>query len=141
MGTCRQKPGFTAAAAVAMALGIGTNTAIFSVVDSVLLRPAPFPDPDRLVLLMNVSPQGSGAFASPARFVHWSRQTSALQDVAAFRAGAVTLTGTGVAEQIRSGQASAAFFRLFGAPVIRRARRSCPAWRGRRQSAGSRIPG
>ena len=60
--------GFTAAAAAALALGIGVNTAIFSVVNAVLLKPVPFPEPDRIVLFMNTSPQGSGAGASPAEF-------------------------------------------------------------------------
>jgi len=115
----RQSPGFTLAAVAALALGIGTNTAIFSVVNSVLLKPAPFPDPDRLVLFMNTSPQGSGPGASPAKFNHWRQQSSVVQDVASFRNGVVNLTGNAFPEQLRSEQVSADYFRLFGASVIR----------------------
>lgn len=115
----RNSPGFTVAAIAALTLGIGTNTAIFSVVNSVLLKPAPFPDPDRLVLFMNTSPQGSGAFASPAKFAHWRAQTSVVEDVAVFRNGVVNLTGGGFPEQLQSAQVSADYFRLFGAPVFR----------------------
>src|SRR5690349_22119172 len=114
----RQSPGFTAAAVAALALGIGTNTAIFSVVNSVLLRPAPFPDPDRLVVFMNTSPQGSGPAASPAKFQHWREQSSVVQDVSAFRTGIVNLTGGSFPEQLRSAQVSADFFRLFGANAL-----------------------
>src|SRR5919206_2543042 len=114
----RQSPGFTAAAVAALALGIGTNTAIFSVVNSVLLKPAPFPEPERLVLFLNTSPQGSGAAASPAKFQHWREQTSVVQDVSAFRTGVANLTGNGFPEQLQSGQVSADFFRLFGATTV-----------------------
>jgi predicted permease len=115
----RQSPGFTCAAVLALALGIGTNTAIFSVVNSVLLKPAPFPDPDRLVLFENTSPQGSGTGASPAKFQHWREQTTVVQDVAAFATGVVNLTGGAYPEQLHSAQVSAGYFRLFGAPIVR----------------------
>ncbi|MCU1232993.1 MAG: hypothetical protein JWP63_960 [Candidatus Solibacter sp.] len=115
----RQSPGFTAAAVAALTLGIGTNTAIFSVVNSVLLKPAPFPAPDRMVFFMNTSPQGSGQGASPTKFQHWREQTAVVQDVSAFRTGVVNLTGGGFPEQLKSGQVSADFFRLFGATPLR----------------------
>jgi len=114
-----QNRGFTAAAVAALALGIGLNTAIFSVVNTVLLKPAPFPEPDRLVLFMNTSPQGSGQGASPAKFQHWREQSAVAEDVAAFRTGVVNWTGGDFPEQLRSAQVSSAYFRLFGAPVIR----------------------
>src|SRR5215469_12605452 len=115
----RQSPGFTAAAVAALTLGIGTNTAIFSVVNSVLLKPAPFPEPDRLVLFMNTSPQGSGPGASPAKFQHWREQSSVVQEVSAFRNGVANLTGGAFPEQLQQAQVSADFFRLFGATTIR----------------------
>jgi putative ABC transport system permease protein len=114
-----QNRGFTFAAVAALALGIGLNTAIFSVVNTVLLKPAPFPEPDRLVLFMNTSPQGSGQGASPAKFQHWREQTSVVEDVAAFRTGVLNWTGGAFPEQLRSAQVSEAYFRLFGAPLIR----------------------
>lgn len=67
----RQSPGFTAAAVAALALGIGANTAIFSVVNTILLKPPPFPDADRIVIFLSTSPQGSGQGASPIKFQHW----------------------------------------------------------------------
>src|SRR3954467_7425099 len=112
-----QSRAFTAAAIAALTLGIGANTAIFSVVNAVLLRPVSFPDPDRLVVFMNASPQGGGPAASPAKFQHYRQQSDVVQDVAAFRTGVVNYTGGSVVEQLRSGQVSADFFRLFGAPV------------------------
>src|SRR3954471_16015143 len=114
-----QSPGFAAAAVAALALGIGANTAIFSVVNAVMLKPVAFQDPDRIVMFMNTSPQGSGPAASPAKFQHYREQTSVVQDVAAFRTGVVNYTGGSFPEQLRSGQVSADFFRLLGAPVLR----------------------
>src|SRR5262249_41990745 len=114
----RKAPTFTLAAIAALALGIGTNTAIFSVVNAVLLKPVPFPDPDRLVMMMNTSPQGSGSAASPAKFAHWRKQTSVLESVSAFRNVTVNLTGGEIPEQLRSSQVSADYFKLFGASII-----------------------
>ncbi len=114
----RAQPGFAGAIVAALALGIGVNTAIFSVVNAVLLKPLPYPDPDRIVFFLNTSPQGSGPGASPAKFNTWRRQTDAFQDAAAYRYTIVNLTGGNDPEQITAGQVSANFFRLFGAPVV-----------------------
>ena len=115
----RQSPGFTLTALATLALGIGANTAVFSVVNAILLKPVPFPDPDRIVVFMNTSPQGSGPACSPAKFQHYREQTSVVEDVSAFRTGVVNLTGGAFPEQLQSGQVSADYFRLFGAPIIR----------------------
>ena len=89
-----QNPAFSLAAVAALTLGIGANTAIFSVVNAVLLRPASFPDPDRVVVFMNTSPQGGmSPAASPAKFAHWRQQSAVVQDVAAFNTGVVNYTG------------------------------------------------
>src|SRR5436305_10262018 len=102
--TLRQQPAFTFAAVAALALGIGATTAVFSVVNAILLRPFPYPDPDRIVLFMNTSPNGSGPGASPAKFAHWRRQTDVTQDAAAYRGVIVNYTGGDVPEQIASEQ-------------------------------------
>lgn len=117
-----QNPAFTLAAVAALTLGIGVNTAVFSVVNTVLLRPLAFPDPDRLVVFTTVVAQaGEGSPSSPAKFQHFRRQTEAVQDVAAFNTGVVNYTGGSFPEQLSSGQVSADFFRLFGGtPVLGR---------------------
>ena len=102
-----RSPAFTVAAIAALTLGIGVNTAIFSVVNVVLLRPMGVPDPDRLVVFMNVAQGGQGPAASPAKFEHYRRQT-----------GVVNYTGGSFPEQLASGRASADLFRLFGAAPI-----------------------
>src|SRR5262245_35872759 len=119
MRTLRQSKAFTFTAVAALTLGIGANTAIFSIVNAVLLKPVPFPDPDRLVMFMNTSagaPPWTGA--SPAKFEHWKQQPS-VEYASAFRTGVVNLTGEGFPEQLPSGQVSADYFQLFGAPVVR----------------------
>src|SRR5580698_3235055 len=80
----RQSPGFTITAISALALGIGANTAIFSVINAVILRPLPYPAAERIVTLMNSSPQGSGPAASVPKFNVWRKQTQVLEDIAAY---------------------------------------------------------
>ncbi|MGA3235012.1 MAG: ABC transporter permease [Bryobacteraceae bacterium] len=119
----RQSPGFTATAVSALALGIGANTAIFSVINTVLLMPLPFPAPERIVVLMNSSPQGSGPAASVPKYNLWRRQTSVLEDIAAYDTGGpgLNLSGGDRPEQLKGIHVSYEFFRLFGAtPVLGR---------------------
>jgi predicted permease len=129
--TLIKTPGFSIVAILTLAIGIGANAAIFSVVNAVLLKPVPFADPDRLVMFMNTSPQGRGLNASPAKFQHWREQTRVVQDVSAFRNNIVNFTGGGIPEQLRAAQVTEDYFRLLGAPVLR----------GRTFSAAEARPG
>jgi len=116
----RQSPGFLAAAISALALGIGANTAIFSIVNTVLLKPLGYPQPDRIVVLMNSSPQGSGSAASPTKYNVWRRQTRVLEDIAAYDTGGpgLNLGGSGRPEQVKGIHVSREFFPLFGATTV-----------------------
>ena len=115
-----QSPGFTIAAVSALALGIGANTAIFSVVNTVLLKPLTYPEPDRIVQFLLTSPGGSGPGASVTKLHSWQEQTSVFQDVTAYDFGGpgLNLTGGAYPEQIQGIHVTKDYFRLFGAPVI-----------------------
>ena len=117
----RRSPGFTITAVSALALGIGANTAIFTVVDAVLLKPLPYPDPDRVVQLMLKSPQGSGATASVPLYNTWRAQDRVLQDVTAYDLGGpgINLSGGDRPEQVKGIHVSREYFRLFDVPVAR----------------------
>ncbi len=116
----RRSPGFAATAISALALGIGANTAIFTVVNTVLLQPLAYPEPDRLVQLELSSPQGNGNITSIPKFIIWREQTQVFQDVAAYDLGGpgVNLTGEDRPEQLKGVHVSAQFFRLFGARAV-----------------------
>ncbi|HEX5706693.1 MAG TPA: ABC transporter permease [Pyrinomonadaceae bacterium] len=110
-----KSPGFTAAAVVALALGIGANTAIFSVVNSVLLRPFPYEDPDRLVIVWETNPMANGETmlrneASPANWLDWKRETTAFEEFGAFNWNTYNLTGTDAPEHIVGNPTSAGIF-------------------------------
>ena len=109
---------FTLTAILALSLGIGANTAIFSLVNTVLLKEPPFPRANRIVILETKTQQGSFGGASPAKFAHWAQQTEILEDVSAFGGGVVNWTDTELPRQLQSATVSSKYFRLFGVPFI-----------------------
>jgi predicted permease len=113
-----KSPGFTLTAVLALALGVGANAAIFSLINTVLLKPVNFPDPERIVIFMNVSPQGSGFGASPVKFNFFRSQTEIFQDVSAWTLGVANYKAGDLPEQIQESQASADFFSLYGATTV-----------------------
>jgi len=118
--TLGKMPGFTAIAIIVIAVGIGSNTAVFSVINTVLLRPLTYPDPQSLVQLMETSPEGRFQGASVPKFNIWRQQTSIFQDVAGYDQGGagLNLTGGGEPEQVQGVHVTADYFRLFDAPVL-----------------------
>src|SRR6202046_3409707 len=113
-----KNPGFAIAAVSALALGIGANTAIFTVVNAVLLKPLTYPDADRLVQLMNDGPDGKWPGASITKFHNWQQQTSIFKEVAAFDWGGPGFNITGDhPEQVHGIHVTEGYFRLFGAPM------------------------
>jgi putative ABC transport system permease protein len=115
----RANPGFTFAAIAALALGIGINTAIFTVVDTVLLKPLTYPDADRIVQFLLTSPQGNGPVTSIPKFFLWRQQTSAFQDVAAYDLGGPGFNLTGEQpEQVHGIHVTQGYFSLFGATPL-----------------------
>lgn len=117
-------PGFTAVALVTLALGIGANTAIFSVVDAVLLRPLPYPAPDRLVMVWQDYSRAGGPateWFSPGNFYDWREQSSTLAGMAAFSDYSPTLVADGEAERLGGAVVTHGFFRVLGVePVLGR---------------------
>src|SRR5579863_4974978 len=98
----RQAPAFTAIAICALALGIGANTAIFSTLDSVVLRALPYHDPDRVVMVFEDSSHIGFAHntPAPANYFDWKAQNHVFIDIAAARARTRAITGDGSAEQL-----------------------------------------
>ncbi len=114
----RRSPGFTAIAFVALALSIGSGTAIFSTVNSVLLRPLSFPHPDQLVVVWATNPRLNLGFweqpPSVADFNHWRRTVNSVERFALMRSYLVNLAGEGEPERIGSARVSADFFPMLG---------------------------
>src|SRR5258708_16898364 len=115
--TLRRSSGFTIAAIAPLALGIGANTAIFSLINTTLLEPLPYPDAERIVQLWMTTPQGAGLTLSVPEFNLLARQTAIFENVAAYDFGGpgVNITSVGEPEQVKAIHVSEAYFRLFGA--------------------------
>src|SRR5919201_2812175 len=110
-----KNPGFTTVAVLTLALGIGANTAIFSVANAVLLRPLPYPEPGQLAQLLRVERSGKpSTVIGSVTFVEVKAQSQSLARIAAYSGDEMTLTGTGPAERVVSGAVTADFFPLLG---------------------------
>jgi len=127
----RRTPLFTAVAIATLALGIGANTAIFTVIDKVLLRPLPFPESDRIVMLWEKPPKEHLTASplknpdqntvSPANFMEWKSNTHAFTDMAAILGYSMGVSGVGAPRAVNGQRVSAAFFRILGvAPLLGR---------------------
>src|SRR5262245_8529821 len=122
----RKNPGFTLIAALTLCLGIGANTAIFSVVNALMLRPLPFPDPERLGGVEVNSGTNTGGAVEGGLFLDWQEQSRTLEGIAAINSGktridkdwarahARRLIGSGETEIVEVGQITASFFTLLG---------------------------
>jgi len=119
--TLTRSPGFTVAALLALGLGIGANTAVFSVVNGVLLRPLPYPEPERLVMIFTSRPHSERGSASVAEFLDWRAVSRSFETLDAADQSRFTLTGDGEAVQISGLSVTATFFETLKArPILGR---------------------
>ena len=117
----RKSPGFALVAVAALALGIGANTAMFTIVNGVLLRPVPYPQPDRLLKLYNRGRNFKEGSVSYPNFLDWRRRSRSFEQMAAYRTDSFNLTGQATPERLRGEMASAAMFPALGVrPIIGR---------------------
>jgi len=117
----RKSPGFAAVAMITLALGIGANTAIFSVVNGVLLNPLPYPQPEQLAALYQRTSHFTEASIPYPNFLDWQRENRSFSALAAYRHEDFNLTGLGEPQRLQGEMVSASFFPLFGVkPVVGR---------------------
>ena len=121
--TLRRNPGFTAVAVLTLGLGIGANTAIFSVVNAVLLRPLPFPQPERLVLVWATNTERGDLedVATYPDFADWKARSRSFENLTGFTTRGMTIVGTDQAEMVEAVQGTPGFFETLGvAPALGR---------------------
>jgi predicted permease len=114
-----KNPSFALIAVLTLALGIGANTAIFSVVNGVLLRPLSYPQPDQLVALSEKSINFESSSISYPNFLDWQRSNSTFASLAAYRSDNFSITGSGEAERVRVAMISQGFFEILGVSPVR----------------------
>ena len=110
--------GFTAVAVLTLGLGIGANTAIFSVVNAVILRPLPYDQPERIIRMYGKFSGGNQASTSPPDFLDYRSQNSTFEQFAAFRSSSYNLTGSGDPERILAADVTTNFFRTLGVQIV-----------------------
>jgi putative ABC transport system permease protein len=115
----RRAPGVAAVLIATLALGIGANSAIFSVINAVLLRPFPAPDPDRVVVLSTMFPEGASYLTSDQKFNLWRRENALLRDISGNRSSVVNLTQIDQPEQVQATWVTDNYFRLYGIPLAK----------------------
>ena len=108
-----KNPGFTCLVVMILALGIGANTAIFSIVNAVLLRPLPYPGAERIVVLHETSRGGWGSVSVPD-YLDWKAQSNSFESMAVYRVGGLNLTGKFAPQRVESAEVSEGFFEAFG---------------------------
>lgn len=119
--TLRKAPGFTLIAVIALGLGIGANTAMFSIVNGVLLRPVPYSQPDRVLKLSSSMPQFRESSVSYPNFLDWQRRNRSFEEIAGYRNDSFNFTGQGEPERLRGYMVSSTIFDALGVkPVIGR---------------------
>jgi hypothetical protein len=118
--TLRKMPGFTIVALLVLALGIGANTAIFSVVNSVVLRPLPYPGADRLALIWETDLKDGIKREGPSgpNFLDWKEQSQSFEDMALLEVGTGTVTGEGEPEQVVGLRVTTNFLSMLGARTV-----------------------
>src|SRR5437879_11716322 len=110
--TLVNSPGFAAVALLTLALGIGANTAIFSFVDGLLLKPLPYKNADRIVRVLEKPPRGERNGISTLNFLDWQKDNSVFDFIAAQTGGPATLTGVSERVQLRAARVSGSYFEL-----------------------------
>src|SRR6185503_4650133 len=128
--TLARNPGFACIAVLTLALGVGANAAIFSVVNAVLLRPLPWSDPDRAVMIWSRWSAFDKTWVSDGEVNDYRRESRTLADVAAWDDGQVNLTGDGEPERVAYGSVTANLFSVLGAAPLK----------GRVFTAGEDVP-